>query len=303
MLTEKFAMYRFNPRFAQRFASRFPQRSLQRLALLVLVVSLGAFAQQTSGIEGDDGPVLKGRTEIPRQRLEDDSAPARAERARGEQAADRWVVPAGTRIPVSLRQAISTKNARAGDPIYGQTNFPIVVDENVMIPAGTYVQGVVDRVKRAGRIKGTAELEFHLTTLLYANGYTVNLAAAVDQVPGSDSTRMKEPGTIQHDPEKGKDLERIGRGAATGGAIGSVAGAATSGSVRGLGVGGVSGAAAGALIGVMARGSDVHFPQGTVVSVSLNQAIALNPNRVVRGRGRSEDAPPLRRQPVERRPE
>ncbi len=281
-------MYRFTHRCTHRCTYRF----MYRMAWLILVVSLGALAQQGLGTQGDDGPMLKNRAEVPRSAPEPDYAAAREERA-----ADRWVVPAGTRIPVSLRQAISTKNARAGDPIYGQTNFPIVVDENVMIPAGTYVQGVVDRVKRAGRIKGTAELQFHLTTLLYANGYTVNLAAAVDQVPGSDSTRMKEPGTIQHDPEKGKDLERIGRGAATGGAIGGMAGAATSGTVRGVGVGGLTGAAAGALIGVMARGGDVRFDQGTVVNVVLNQAIGLDPNRAVRGRNaRSEDAPPLRRQ-------
>jgi hypothetical protein len=179
-----------------------------------------------------------------------------------------------------------------------------VVDERVMIPAGTYVQGVVDRVKRAGRIKGTSELEFHLTTLLYANGYTVNLAAAVDQVPGSSNTRMKEPGTIQHDPEKGKDLERIGRGAATGGAIGSMAGAAGSGSVRGMGIGGLSGAAAGALIGVMARGGDVQFNQGTVVNVVLNRAIALDPARIARGRAaRYDETRPLRRQPQFSQPE
>ena len=32
--------------------------------------------------------------------------------------------------------------------------FPVVVGSRVMIPAGVYVQGVVDRVARAGRIKG-----------------------------------------------------------------------------------------------------------------------------------------------------
>ncbi len=114
---------------------------------------------------------------------------------------------------------------------------------------------------------------------------------------------MKESGTIQHDPEKGKDVERIGRGAATGGAIGGMAGAASAGTVRGVGVGGLSGIAAGALIGVMARGSDVNFQQGTVVNVVLNQAIALDPQRVSRGRDANfNDLPPrLQRQPQRQR--
>jgi hypothetical protein len=193
----------------------------------------------------------------------------------------RWIVPAGTKIPIQLRQAVSTKNAQAGDPIYAQTTFPIVVDSVIMIPAGTYVKGVVDSSKRAGRIKGSAELQFHLTTLIYPNGYTLDLAAAVDQVPGSSDSRMKEPGTVKHDPEKGTDLKRIGEAAATGGQIGGLAGAA-SGSVRGLGIGGISGIAAGTLIALFARGSDVRFDIGSGVEVSLNRAIGIEADKVMR---------------------
>jgi hypothetical protein len=119
----------------------------------------------------------------------------------------------------------------------------------------------------------------------------VNLAAAVDQVPGSDSSHMKEPGTVQHDSEKGKDLERIGRGAETGAVVGSAAGAA-SGNVRGIGIGGLSGIAAGTMIGLLARGSDVRFENGTVINVVLNRAIALDPRRVRRGRMASSYDPP-----------
>ncbi|HWQ53964.1 MAG TPA: hypothetical protein VN442_09775 [Bryobacteraceae bacterium] len=192
-----------------------------------------------------------------------------------------WVVPAGTKIPIQLRQAVSTKNAQPGDPIYAQTTFPIVVNNLIMIPAGTFVKGVVDSSKRAGRIKGSAELQFHLTTLIYSNGYTLELAAAVDQVPGSANAHMKEPGTVKRDSEKGTDLKKIGEDAATGGQIGALAGAA-SGSVRGLGVGGIGGIAAGTLIGLLARGADVRFDIGSGVEVSLNHAIAVEGEKVTR---------------------
>jgi hypothetical protein len=192
------------------------------------------------------------------------------------------VVPAGTRIPIQLRQGISTKNAQPGDPIYGQTNFPIVIENQVVIPSGTYVQGVVDSVKRAGRIKGTAQLAFHLTTLVFPSGYTLSMGAAIDQVPGSENSRMKEPGTVQHDPEKAKDLERIGRNAATGGAIGGIAGAAASPGWHGYGVGGLAGIGAGTLIGIMARGGDVRFEPGTVVDVVLNHAIGIDADKAFR---------------------
>jgi hypothetical protein len=150
-----------------------------------------------------------------------------------------------------------------------------------MIPAGTYVKGVVDESKRAGRIKGRAELQFHLTTLIYDNGYTLQLAAAVEQVPGGGESGVKEPGTVTHNPEKGADLKRIGEAAATGGQIGALAGAA-SGSFRGFGVGGLSGIAAGTLIGLLARGSDVRFDIGSGVEVSLNRAIGIDSAKVIR---------------------
>lgn len=188
-----------------------------------------------------------------------------------------WVVPAGTKIPIQLRQALSTKDARPGDPVYAQTTFPLAVDGNIVIPAGTWVQGEVDRVKRAGRIKGTAELQFHLTTLLYANGYSLNIGAAIDRVPGAD-THMKEPDTVQHNPEKGQDLERVGDAAGKGAMIGTAAGA-IAGDIRALGVGGLSGIAAGTLIALLTRGTDVEFDAGTGVEIALSHAIGIEADK------------------------
>src|ERR1700750_2083050 len=77
------------------------------------------------------------------------------------------ILPAGTQIPLVLKQAISTKNAKAGDAVYAETNFPITMNDKVIIPAGTYVQGGSAEVKRAGRVKGKAEILMHFTTLVF----------------------------------------------------------------------------------------------------------------------------------------
>jgi hypothetical protein len=193
---------------------------------------------------------------------------------------DLWILAAGTRIPIALRQPISTKSAQPGDPIYAQTTFPIVQNGHIIVPAGTWVQGTVDNVKRAGRLKGTAELQFHLTSLIFANGYTVDIAAAIDRVPGDESTAVKEPGTVAHNSEKGKDLERVGQGASQAGQIGALAGVAARPSMRGLGVGGLSGIAAGTLIGLLARGSDVRFDTGTAVEIALARPMAIEGARI-----------------------
>ena len=67
------------------------------------------------------------------------------------------VIPAGTKVPLTLKQAISTKNAREGDPVYAETAFPFVANDRMLIPAGTYIQGKISRVDRAKRgLKGGA---------------------------------------------------------------------------------------------------------------------------------------------------
>ena len=102
---------------------------------------------------------------------------------------------------------------------------------------------------------------------------------------------MKEPGTVKHDPQKGEDLKRVGQGAATGGQIGALGGA-TSGSIRGIGVGGLSGIAAGSLIALLARGNDVRFEIGSGVEVSLNQAIAVDSDKVTQSGMVPASSPP-----------
>jgi hypothetical protein len=240
-----------------------------RFSLLPISLLAASALAQTAAPQPAE-PSLKTRDEV--------AHPAREQQSPGPQ----LIVPAGTKLPLQLRQPISTKGARAGDAIYAQTTFPIVTDSTMVVPAGTWVQGVVDTVKRAGRIKGTAEMQFHLTTLIYANGYTLDIAAAIENVPGDTGTSIHEPGKVKHDSEKGKDLERIGEGASRGGGIGALAGAAINPSIRGLGVGGLAGIAAGTLIALMARGGDVTFPTGTAVEIALTHAIAIDRDRATR---------------------
>src|SRR6476646_6872841 len=76
------------------------------------------------------------------------------------------VVQAGTVIPVNLTSRISTKHAKEGDGIYAQTAVPIVVNDEIVIPAGSFVRGKVSHIQQPGRIKGRAELTFsfqHIT--------------------------------------------------------------------------------------------------------------------------------------------
>src|SRR6266478_4097894 len=102
-----------------------------------------------------------------------------------------FTVPAGTKIPLVLKQGISTRNAKVGDHVYLQTNFPLVMEGRMVIPEGTYVQGEITNVQRAGRVKGRAEVMMHFSTLIFPNRYPVSMQGAVDAVPGARSDDLK----------------------------------------------------------------------------------------------------------------
>jgi type IV secretion system protein VirB10 len=205
------------------------------------------------------------------------------------------VVPAGTKLPVVLKHAINTKTAQPGDNIYCETNFPVVKDNRILIPAGTYVQGNITSVKRPGRVKGRAEVQMHFTTLIYPNGYTVSIPGALDQVPGAESTRVKDKeGTVQADSSKGKDVGTV----ASTGATGAVIGAAASGA-KGAGIGAGIGGLAGLGITMLTRGNEVRLPAGTTVEMVLQRPLVLEEAKLS-GRPREYFPSPQQERPLEK---
>jgi type IV secretion system protein VirB10 len=185
-------------------------------------------------------------------------------------------IPSGTKVPVALKHAISTKSAREGDAVYAETTFPIVLDNRVLIPAGTYVQGKISHIQRAGRIKGRAEVLIHFTTLIYPNGYTVMLPGAVENVPGADKTSMKgEEGTIQQDSQKGEKIGTVASAAGTGAVIGGLS-QGGKGAAIGAGIGGAVGTA----IALLTRGNDVKLDAGTTLEMFIQRAVDLDPSRI-----------------------
>jgi type IV secretion system protein VirB10 len=191
------------------------------------------------------------------------------------------VIPSGTEVPVALKHAISTKSAREGDPVYAQTTFPIVLNQHILVPAGTYVQGRITRTKRAGRVKGRAEVLIHFTTLIYPSGYTVLLPGAVENVPGADKTSIKDPeGTIRQDRQTGEKVEKAAERGVEGGAAGAVIGGLGSGSATGAGVGAGVGGLTGIAIAMLTRGADVRLEAGTTVQMVIQRDVPLDAARI-----------------------
>lgn len=237
------------------------------MRILLPVVFLAALASAQSG------PTI--------QTAESDNstkqAAAPVQTAEPENSAKRTMtVPSGTQVLLHLKSPIDTKSAKVGDGVYCQTSFPVTQDNVVVIPAGTYVKGQIAEVRRAGRIKGRAEVLFHFTSMIFPSGYTVDLPGALKSEPGAtNSTVSDDEGTVKANGQKGKDAGTVAKTAATGAVVGTVA----SRTAKGAGIGGVAGAAIGLGQVLFTRGQDVRIDQGTALEMVLQRPLTVEISR------------------------
>jgi len=92
------------------------------------------------------------------------------------------MLPAGTKLQLSLDITIHLRTARKGDDVYMRLLFPITENSHVMLPSGTYVQGKIDQIKidqisRTDGYNNRTEIKFHLTKLIIRNKYVVEVHA------------------------------------------------------------------------------------------------------------------------------
>jgi type IV secretion system protein VirB10 len=260
------------------FAPRFCGTMAMLASLLLLA---GALSAQTPPVTEQSVPPAQTQEEAPKLK------------ARAGQIA----VPAGTRLPLVVHNSVTTRNARAGDPVYLEVLFPIVLENKILIPAGSYVQGEIVEAKRPGRVKGRGELLIRLNTLILPNGYTVSFNAQPSNVgTGGNETTDKE-GTVKGDTDRMSDVGTVVRSTATGVGIGAGIGAAAGNVGRGAGIGVATGAAAGLLAVLLSRGPDIDIPRGSTLEAELNRPLYLDAaqiNFTDPGRASSLAGPPNR---------
>ena len=115
-------------------------------------------------------------------------------------------VPSGTRLAVVLENGISTRSAKAGDSLYFHTAFPITQNNHTVIPVGSYLRGSLMESKRPGRVKGRGEFRLRLESLIFPNGYTVDLLAAPRSADTGGKETTDSEGKVTGSGGKGKDV-------------------------------------------------------------------------------------------------
>lgn len=245
-----------------------------RAILTILMISTIAWGQASEGAKPAESPASTPASQAaPAKTSVITPAPARDPNA--------TVIPAGTRVPLTLKQAISTKNAREGDAVYAETAFPFVLNDRILIPAGTYIQGKISNVEHAGHAKKRAALLIHFTSMIYPSGYTVMLPGYIENTPGADDKSVKDAeGTIQQDKDTGKRVEDAAKGAAVGGTVGSIAGVAAGG-LNGARYGGLAGLAGGVAWALLKHGPEVKLEVGTSLEMEIQRDVPVDASRIL----------------------
>ncbi len=219
----------------------------------VLAVAIAAFARQQEGPQTDAPPPVAQPTAAPHV------------------AGQKLTVPSGTRLAVVLENGISTRSAKAGDSLYFLTAFPVTRNNRIVIPVGSYLRGSLLESKRPGRVKGRGEFRLRLESLIFPNGYTVDLLAAPRSADSGGKETTDSEGKVTGSGGKGKDVGTVATTTATGAGIGAIAGGG-----KGAGIG----AGIGGLIGLGAvlftRGPDAELPRGSALDIEIERDLTLD---------------------------
>ena len=164
------------------------------------------------------------------------------------------LLPAGTSIDVVLGSELSSETASVGDGWHGTVQEAVAIQNGGMIPAGSAVDGVVTGVIPAKRgLRAMLDLGVRH---IRVNGHDEAVQASTESViAGSPRARN----------------------------LGAIAGSAVAGALIGKAVGDGKNAAVGAVIGggaatvvvANSKGYQVVLKSGTVMSFSVNQAVAM----------------------------
>ena len=188
-----------------------------------------------------------------------------------------YTVDTGTKVPLTLINSISTRHSAEGDRVYLETAFPVLVNGKIVVPVGSYVAGTVTQIKRAGRVKGKAELYVRFDSLTLPNGTTREFRARIGGMDGATNDDLdRKEGKVTGAGNKKGDLQTVAETASAGAGAGGLIGGLGAGHPGlGVGIGAAAGAAAGMIGVLLSRGPDAVLDKGTTLEMVLDRPLTF----------------------------
>src|SRR4051812_5317634 len=245
------------------FSSRVPsvRRQLQVISLTLFFAASTCIAQQ--GAPAAEPP---------------DSSVAQASDDPGSQPAT-ITLPAGTHLALALTHPVDSHTTHRGHEIFAQTTSPVIVGNQVGIPAGTFVQGKVDKMSRRG---SRGEFLMQSISVVFPNGYVATINGPLN-MESDEGTAWNNPSSATTAGIIAAPLAGLGVGAAIGAAQhttdSSTLGGTTirASSLKGVGIGSLVGVAAGSAVALvlLARSRHFYVQEGSPLEMSLPQPVTL----------------------------
>jgi type IV secretion system protein VirB10 len=247
---------------------------------LVLAASSLLFCSVGQVVFAQEPPSSAAATEKPSPVTPDAASPALPVETAASKplaAKNEIIVPAGTRLPLILRNGINTRVARAGDAVYFETLYPIAANNRIAIPMGTFVRGEILEAKRPGRIHGRGEFRIALEQMTFPNGYTIDLRATPTAVDRDGQEGVTPGGRVTGPSGVGKDVGTVALATALGGPVGGYAGLLAGHASRGsVAIGHGVGLAAGLAVVLLTRGPEAELPRGTTIDAIFDRSLILD---------------------------
>ena len=122
------------------------------------------------------------------------SSPPQSGQPQSQPANSVVMLPPGTKLPLGLLRPLRVKPRQ---DVYLQITFPVTVGNQMVIPPGAYLQGVIEKVIKKDR----RSLQFSISSanLIFFNGYTVPISGTVT-VSTTTAALVPQPGRADDQP-------------------------------------------------------------------------------------------------------
>ncbi len=168
-------------------------------------------------------------------------------------------IPRDSVLVIELESSISTDVSQQGDPFQARVYSPNEF-------AGAIIQGHVSRVKRAGKVKGSAQLQLSFESIRTADGRTSPFSASVIEIVDmgnrGDSGTVDSEGGVRGQSSTKDTVSKVGASAGIGAIIGAI-------------FGGGHGAAIGAAIGGSVGTAGVLTSNGKELRLERGQQLKI----------------------------
>lgn len=176
------------------------------------------------------------------------------------------LIPRDAILLVELESGLSTDASQRGDRFQARVIEPREF-------SGATIDGRVTRVKRPGKVKGTAELQLAFEAIHMPDGRTAGFNGDVIEIIDTgrdDSGTVDSEGGVRGKSSTKDDISKVGASTGIGALIGAVIGGG-----KGAAIGAAIGGAAGASTVMSKRGEDVRLSRGQQLRIRASTETRL----------------------------